>query len=246
MAARDDAFRRPASAAVGRTTAHNHLLEALSQDDWILIEPCLERVQLGVADRCEHAGENGGWLYFPETAIISVLSTMVDGRSIEVGTIGNEGMSGLPAYLGADTTAGLSSCRVAGAALRVQATALIALAAQRPALQRLLGRYTGAYLVLTAQGTACNHMHGLEQRCARWLLMTHDRIEGDFLPVTREFMGLMLGVSRAGASLAVSALRQHGLVRSNRTGITILDRPGLEFASCECYAIVRKHFDRIS
>lgn len=230
----------------GHSDPRNRLLEALTGEDWAQLEPVLERVDLSVLQLIEGDGAPSPWLHFPESAIISVVTTLADGRQVEVGTVGNEGMSGLHAWLDADQGDGETLCHVAGAALRGRATDVIAVAAARPNIRRLLGRYAGAYITLVAQGTACNRMHPLEQRCARWLLMTHDRLSSRHLLVTREFLAAMLGVPSAGATIAIRALRDNGLIRASHQRVDILDRVGLERASCECYLRVRGHFDRLS
>ena len=230
----------------GHGEPRNRLLEALSADDWGCVEPLLERVHLTASQTVESPGEASPWLHFPESAIISVVNTLADGRRIEVGTVGNEGMSGLAAWLEAEAGADHTLCRVAGNALRGRAVDVIAMSMRRPAVRRLLSRYAGAYLTLVAQGTACNSIHGLEQRCARWLLMTHDRLADRKLLLTREFLAIMLGVPPAGATLAIRALRAHGLIRASHERIDIIDRAGLERASCECYQRVRDQFDRLA
>jgi CRP-like cAMP-binding protein len=230
----------------GHREPRNRLLEALSADDWGTVEPLLERVDLRVSQVVESAGKASPWLHFPESAIIAVVTTLADGRRIEVGTVGNEGMCGLPAWLEADSDEGESLCNVAGAALRGNAAEIIALAGRRPTIRRLLSRYAGAYLGVVSQGTACNRIHPLEQRCARWLLMTHDRLSTGELLLTRELLAVMLGVSVEGAAIAVQALRGHGLIRATRDRIDIMDRAGLERLSCECYQLVRSQFDRIA
>jgi CRP-like cAMP-binding protein len=231
---------------MGHSEPRNRLLEALSADDWGCVEPLLERVSLTVTQVVESAGKASQWLYFPESAIIAVVNTLADGRRIEVGTIGNEGMCGLPAWLESESDCGESLCNVAGAALRARAADIIAVAGRRPTIRRLLSRYAGAYLELVSQGTACNRIHALEQRCARWLLMTQDRVSSGQLLLTRELLAIMLGVPDEGATIAIQALRGHGLIRASRHRIHIMDRAGLERMSCECYQLVRNQFDRIA
>ncbi len=185
-------------------------------------------------------------VYFPETAVLSIISRMHDGGAVEVGTIGNEGMGGIGAFLGAGAGINETIAQIPGAARRVDATAFAKGANERPAMRTLLQRYTESYLTQVAQTAACNRLHGIEQRCARWLLMTHDRVgSAHRFPLTQEYLAIMLGVRRTGVTLAAGSLRDAGLIRYSRGAIHVLDREGLEAAACECYAIVRGHFDRL-
>ena len=162
------------------------------------------------------------------------------------GTIGNEGFAGLPAYLQADASETNTFCQVPGSVLRLPIDDLIEAAAQNQELRKMLGRYTQSYLTQVSQSAACNRVHDIEQRCARWLLMTHDRVDGaDQFPLKQEFLAFMLGVRRAGVTLAAGRLQESGYIRYRRGVIRIVDRDGLESAACECYRIVRRHFDRL-
>lgn len=246
MVGRNDGVEGRPGGWAGHREPRNHLLEVLSHSDWTSIEPLLERVSLDVSQTIESPGEVSPWLHFPESAIISVVHTVADGRSVEVGTVGNEGMSGLSAWHEAESDDSQSVCSLAGATLRGRAADIIVLTEYQPAIRRLLNRYAGAYITLVAQGTACNRAHGLEQRCARWLLMTHDRHRGKHLLLTRDFLGVMLGVPPAAATLAIRALRNHGLIRASHHRVDIVDRAGLEQMSCECYQVVRHHFAHLA
>ena len=228
-----------------RFATANRLLAALPPDDAAWLAPQLERVTLEIGQVLAAPGAPFAHVYFPETAIASVVNRMADGAGVEVGTVGNEGMVGVAAYLDAEASEGETFCQLPGPALRAPA-AVITEAAGRPSVRRLFNRYTQAYLTQVAQGAACNRLHHLEARCARWLLMTHDRVGGaDQFPLKQEFLALMLGVRRTGVSLAAGALQDAGLIRYRRGGIRVLDRAGLESASCECYGIVRRVFDRL-
>lgn len=230
----------------GHHAPRNHLLEVLSPSDWASVEPLLERMDLAVSDSIERQGEVSPWLHFPESAIISVVHSLADGRRVEVGTVGNEGMCGLSAWHEAEADESFSVCSVAGATLRGRASEMISLAAHRPAIRRLLNRYAGAYIVLVAQDTACNRRHVLEQRCARWLLMTQDRLP-DLHPVlTRDLLAVMLGTASATVMLAIREMSGRGLIRVEGHRVEIIHRAGLERASCECYAVVRAHFAKLS
>lgn len=230
----------------GSDVARNRLLAALPPADYKALEPYLERVPLNVHDVLAEAGEAFSHIYFPESGAVSIVTYMSDGSGVEVGTMGNEGMAGLPAYLEADASESRTFCQVAGVTLRVPVDVLVSAAASRPNIRRVLNRYTQAYLSLVAQGAACNRLHTIEQRCARWLLMTHDRtVDGDVLHLKQEFLALMLGVRRIGVTIAAGALQEAGLIKYRRGQIRITDRDGLEAAACECYAAVRARFDQL-
>jgi CRP-like cAMP-binding protein len=170
---------------------------------------------------------------------------MSNGAAVEVGTVGHEGMVGIAEFLGGEPSGSETLVQIPGVALRLPSAALREGAETLPELRRLLGRYTQAYLIQVAQGAACNRLHNVEARCAKWLLMTHDRVGSDSFPLKQEFLALMLGVRRAGVTVAAGALQESGLIRYRRGGIRVLDRAGLEEASCECYRIVRRHFDQL-
>jgi CRP-like cAMP-binding protein len=228
----------------GSQIARNRLLAALARADYAVLEPHLERVTLNVHDVLAEAGEAFTHVYFPESGAVSIVTYMSDGSGVEVGTMGNEGMAGLPAFLEADASESRTFCQVAGVALRLPAHELVLASAGRPNIRRLLNRYTQAYLSLVAQGAACNRLHTIEQRCARWLLMTHDRSAGsDVLYLKQEFLALMLGVRRIGVTIAAGALQEAGLIRYRRGNIRVTDREGLEGAACECYGVIRERFD---
>jgi CRP-like cAMP-binding protein len=226
--------------------APNRLLAALPAEIFSYLEPSLERIHLTVPDVIVASGATFSHVYFPEGSIMSVVNYMNDGSGVEVGTIGMEGMAGLPAYLEADASEGETFCQLSGSALRAPVEVLIEAAHRYPELRRLLNRYVQAYMTQVAQSAACNRLHSIEQRCARWLLMTHDRSDhAEIISLKHEFLGLMLGVARVGVSIAAGSLQQAGLIQYRRGRIRILDRQGLERASCECYGIVRNHFDRL-
>ncbi len=163
----------------------------------------------------------------------------------EVGTIGNEGMVGLPVFLGADQTPTEAFCQVEGEALRMRTDMFREEVKNGGGLVSILHRYTQALFTQIAQSAACNRLHSIEQRCARWLLLTQDRVEPDEFSLTHEFMGQMLGVRRATVTEVAGTLQKAGLITYNRGKITVLDRKGLEGASCECYQIIRQDYDRL-
>lgn len=229
------------------TSAHrNRLLRTITALGYANFGGRLERVDVNVPDMLARQGASFTHAWFPETCVISLVNAMADGTTVEVGTIGNEGFAGLPAYLEADASESDTFCQIPGTALRLPMAELIAAATASAPLRKLLGRYTQSYLTQVSQSAACNRIHNIEQRCARWLLMTHDRVDGasEFV-LKQEFLAFMLGVRRAGVTLAAGHLQEQGLIRYRRGTIRISDREGLERASCECYGIVRRQFDRL-
>jgi CRP-like cAMP-binding protein len=181
-------------------------------------------------------------VYFPLNAIGSVLAMMADGDSIEVGTTGNEGMLGAQVALGWSVSAQEVVCQVPGDALQLDVRVFVAEIGRHGDLDCVVRRYVLAYLNMVSQTAACNRLHDVHERCARWLLMTHDRANDDAFPLTHEFLANMLGVRRAGVTVALGLLRRAGLIASSPGSITVVDRVGLEDASCECYRTVRDEF----
>jgi CRP-like cAMP-binding protein len=183
-------------------------------------------------------------VYFPLDAVVSVLA-VADGGVVEVATIGNEGVVGLPVFLGAQSSPGMAFCQVAGRAERLAANAFLREAHRDGALRRLLQLYSQGFMVQVSQATVCNRLHSAERRLARWLLVVADRVGRKEFPLTHEFMAQMLGVRRATVTDTAGALQRANLIRYRRGAITIRDRRGLERAACECYRIVRDEFDRL-
>lgn len=182
------------------------------------------------------------WVYFPETAVASLVSRMENGAVVEVGTIGNEGMVGLSVFLGVDFSVPETLAQIPGDAQRMSSDAFRVALRDLPRFRQLVAGSTHAFMTQVSQTAACNRLHGIEQRCARWLLLTHDRVGGaDRFPLTHQFLSFMLGVRRAGVTEAIGSLTLAALITSAKGRITILDRPGLEAACCECYAVVRRH-----
>lgn len=205
----------------------------------------LQRVELTTGEDIALPGTPWTHVWFPESCILSVVNEMQDGGTVEVGTIGNEGVAGLPALMDASTSESRVFAQLAGVAHRVPVEAIMSLMDREREVRRLVNRYAQAYLSQVAQGAACNRLHGIEQRCARWLLLTRDRVESDRFALKQEFLSDMLGVRRAGVSVAASTLQNAGLIRYSRGVIEVLDREGLVAASCECYGIIREQFDRL-
>jgi CRP-like cAMP-binding protein len=183
---------------------------------------------------------------FPLFGVCSLLSVGADERVVEVATIGNEGFVGLPVFLQATLmSAHRAIAQIPGEAVVVEASTFLDISNSGGPFQTVLMRYTQALMTQIAQGAACNRLHSLEPRCARWLLMTHDRVDGDEFPLTQEFLALMLGSGRQAVNEAARALQDRGLITYARGRITVKDRPGLEAAACECYTIIRAEFDRL-
>ena len=231
---------------LARIVARNRLLDALAGEARGSLAPHLERVTLEIGDTLARAGERWSYLYFPEGAAVSVLKRMDDGRAMEVGTIGNEGIVGLPAILGADASEADTVVPIPGLALRAPVEVVRDVIHQHPRLLDVVHRYTQAYLAQVAQNAACNQLHSLEQRCARWLLATHDRVGGvDVLPLKHEYLAMMLGTYRPAVSVAVGALQRRKLISYRRGRMHVVDRAGLAAAACECYRTVRQEFERL-
>jgi CRP-like cAMP-binding protein len=234
---------RPA-ASEGRQP--NQLLRGLSAADYALIVPHLRRVTLGVGEMISDANARIRDVFFPETAVLSLILTMADGAAVEAATVGNEGVVGLSAFLGNAAMSTRCLTQIAGDAQRLPAITFLRVLAQSPGLGAVLGRYTQAFINQLAQSVACNRLHTIDQRCARWLLMTHDRVGGgDSFDLTQEFLSYMLGVRREGVSGASRALQQLGIISYRRGHISVLDRRGLERAACECYGETRADFARL-
>lgn len=184
-------------------------------------------------------------VYFPETAVISMVSTLCNGTTVQVGTAGCEGMVGLTLFLTEQASSMTAFAQIPGLAGRMSAAAFTSLASAPGALHRSLLRYADAFLTQVSQSATCNATHLVEERCARWLLMTHDRVKTDSFPLAQEFLAFMLGVRRGGVTVAMHDFEDAGMVRYSRGDVQILDRAKLEGASCECYRTVRANFDRL-
>jgi CRP-like cAMP-binding protein len=182
-------------------------------------------------------------VYFPIDAVLSVVTHMNDGASIEVGTVGREGVSAIPLLLGAETSANESYCQVPGRAVVISSDHFQRLLRAGNAEFRIvLNRFLQAYVNMLGQLAACNGRHGVYERCARWLLLTHDRVNSDTILLTHEYLSMMLGARRSGVTAAAAALQFEGYISYSHGQIKILDRPGLEAAACECYAVAREQF----
>jgi CRP-like cAMP-binding protein len=223
----------------------NHLLAALPPDELQWLIPRLERVELTLRQVIQRSEQPITAVYFPETGWISSLQMLSDGGAAEVGHAGREGMAGLSLLYGVDTSSVETMVQGAGTALRMSAKNFHEALERCPAFPPLLLRYALAFHEEVAQTAACNGRHVLEQRLARWILMAHDRSEGDDVPMTQEFLALMLCAQRPGVTTAVGHLQTAGHIRLGRGRITVTDRLGLEEVSCECYGTVRRRFEAL-
>jgi CRP-like cAMP-binding protein len=231
----------PLTAAVWR---RNRLLAALPEVEQQRLAEKLRLVDVGLRDLLYEVDQPISFVYFPLGCVISLVAPVGE-EAVEVATVGPEGVVGLPAFLGATTSAHRVYCQISGPALRLSVDALARFLSGDGELHRLLHRYTQAMMVFLGQSVACNRLHTVEQRCARWLAHTHDRVDQDRFPLTQEFLAQMLGVRRASVSVSAQILQQAGLIRYSRGWITVLDPDGLRAAACPCYPIIRREFDKL-
>jgi len=233
-----------AALAPGEGIHRNRLLGALPREELEPLVPLLESVPLVDGMPIYEPNEPIAHVYFPISGIVSMVSEMDEG-TVEVGTIGREGMTGLPLVLGANTMPTRAFVQVPGHAYRMRGGDLSVVMRRSPRIERLLYRYVLALFDQTAQHAACNRLHALEERCARWLLMTHDRVDGDVVPLKQQFLAEMLGVHRPAVTIAAGALQKAGVIRYTRGKVTVLDRAALQEASCACYAIIARRADEL-
>ena len=213
----------------------NYMLSSLGPEELEELRPHLHPVTLSLRQVIQGEGAPLNKVYFLQTALASVLTRMLDGAMIEVAMVGPEGMVGVSALLGAETAAHEVIAQIPGAALAVSAGRCRAAFDRSADLRRVVHRFAEKMINQSAQTAACNRLHRIEQRCARWLLMGSDRIRAAEIPMTQEFMSTMLGVRRAGVGEVLGELQRSGLIRYRRGMLTILDRDGLEAVSCECH-----------
>jgi CRP-like cAMP-binding protein len=228
-----------------RITSKNLFLAAVPQEDLEVHFSELLRVPLTLRQVLYEAGAPLEYVYFIEQGVASVLTNMADGSTIEVGMIGMEGMVGVTALLGGDVSAQQVIVQVPGTALRMNATRCKAAFDRSEGVRKIALRFIEAILNLSAQTAACNRLHSIEQRCARWLLMAIDRIQSDRIPLTHEFLASMLGVRRAGVTTTAGELQRSGLIRYHHGQLTIVDREGLEATACECHRIDHERLVRL-
>lgn len=225
----------------------NQILRGLPVEEYARLEPHLERVHLEVRDLLFDVHARIEHVYFPEDGVCSIIGLMADGSAVETATVGNEGMVGLPVFHGTDRTSAQAFCQVPGHALRLSADIFATEVRRSQAFTLILHRYSQALFTLVGQSSACNRLHLMRQRCARWLLHTHDRVGAsvDSFPLTHQFISQMLGVRRATVTEAMGQLQEANAIRYANGVIEIVDRSRLEAQACECYAVVRSEFDRL-
>jgi CRP-like cAMP-binding protein len=223
----------------------NRLLGALPGEEYERLLPHLEKVSFALGEVVYESGGQMDYVYFPTTSIVSLLYTMEDGSTAEMGLAGNEGVVGIALFMGGGTMPNRAIVQSAGGAIRMKAKALQNEFALGSQFQRLLLRYTQALITQISQTAVCNRLHAVEQQLSRWLLLSHDRVKADELIMTQELIADMLGVRREGVTVAAGQLQDAGAISYVRGRIKILDRLKLEAMACECYKVVRDEFDRL-
>ena len=223
----------------------NHLLAALPAADYARLAPDLELIQMPLGWAVYESGGQLSYLYFPTTSIISLLYVMESGASAEIAITGNEGLVGISLFVGGESTPSRAVVQSAGNAYRLRANILKREFARGGNLQHLALRYTQALITQMAQTAVCNRHHALDQQLCRWLLLSLDRLESNELLMTQELIANMLGVRREGVTEAAGKLQAAGLIQYGRGHIKVMDRAKLEKRVCECYAVVKKEFERL-
>jgi CRP-like cAMP-binding protein len=223
----------------------NRLLASLPTEVYQRLHPHLVPLELEYKLTLYEANQPLHFLYFLDTGVASLVNTMKNGQAAEVGTIGNEGVVGMPVVFGDATSLTSVYMQVAGFGLRIKATSFREIMGETEPLRRSMLHYAHAFFNQVAQTAACNLFHPLEQRCCRWLLTTRDRMRCDNFPLTQEFLAMMLGVQRTGVTLAAANLQRAGMIEYTRGNVKIIDGTGLEHRSCECYRVTKRDFDRL-
>lgn len=219
---------------------HNEILLALPRVEYEAVLPKLEFLRMKLRQLLHEAGETLKSVYFCNSGMFSILNVMPDGKSVEVGLIGKEGVSGTPLVAGFRTSHTRAVVQAEATAFRMDADALRTLLPKCPTLERQMNRYAQLLAVQVTQVAACNRLHEVNERLARWLLMTQDRVGSQDLPLTQEFLGQMLGTRRSSVTVSAGALQKAGLIHYTRGSVTILDRHNLEDASCDCYGLLQR------
>ena len=227
------------------TPRQNHLLAALPAAEFGRLSPHLELVEMPLGEVLYESGGQLQHVYFPTTSIVSLLYVMQNGASAEIAVTGNDGLVGIALFMGGESTASRAVVQSAGYGYRFKAAALKTEFILGGPLQHLALRYTQALITQMAQTAVCNRHHSVEQQLCRWLLLSLDCLATHELIMTQELIANMLGVRREGVTEAAGKLQRNGLIRYSRGHITVLDRPRLENAVCECYSVVKKEFDRL-
>jgi CRP-like cAMP-binding protein len=227
------------------TPQNNRLLAALPEDDYRTLLPLLEPVALPLGHAVYESGGAQGYVYFPTSCIVSLLYVLENGASAEIAVTGCEGLVGIALFMGGDTTPSRAVVQSAGHGFRLRGAVLKKEFERGGALQYLLLRYTQALITQMTQTAVCNRHHAVDQQLCRWLLLSLDRLPANELTMTQELIANMLGVRREGVTEAAGRLQAEGLIEYRRGKITVLDRARLEARVCECYAVVKKEYDRL-
>ena len=230
---------------MARSEPNNILIELLPVEEREKMLRYMEQLDITVRHEVFHANQPIKHVYFPQSCVISVHTKMQDDQAVEIAAIGREGMVGLPVFLGGQQTPATAFCQISGRSLRMEADAFRAAVADSSGFSTVLFRYTEALLTQVSQSAACNRLHPVEQRCARWLLSTHDSVGGQSFELKQEFLSEMLGIRRPRVSIAAGILQRAGLIRYSRGRVQVVDRAGLERAACECYGIIAREYARL-
>ena len=223
----------------------NHILAALPAEDYARLLPDLELIPMPLGWALYESGAHMSYLYFPTTSLVSLLYVMEDGASAEIAISGNEGLVGISLFMGGESTPSRAVVQSAGNGYRLKAGTLKREFASGGHLQHIALRYTQALITQMAQTAVCNRHHALDRQLCRWLLLSLDRLQGNELKMTQELIANMLGVRREGVTEAAGKLQADGLIHYSRGHIKVLDRAGLEKRVCECYAVVKREYDRL-
>jgi CRP-like cAMP-binding protein len=237
--------KAPMAAPARHSPHQNHLLAALPASDYQRLASHLELVPMKLGEVLYESGGQLRYVYFPTTSILSLLYVMEDGASAEIAIVGNEGILGISLFMGGESTPSRAVVQSAGHAFRLKAALLKNEFGRFGPTMHLLLRYTQALITQMAQTAVCNRHHSVDQQLCRWLLLSLDRLQTNELSMTQELIANMLGVRREGVTEAAGKLQDAGLISYRRGQITVLDRPGLEARSCECYQVVKTEFDRL-
>ena len=233
------------TAASGEEALKNHLLAGISKEELGRLLPNLRPVSLPLGEVLYESGELLDYVYFPTTAIISLLYIMENGSSAEIGVVGNDGMVGIAIFMGGNTTPNRALVQSAGKALKMKAGLMKDEFTRGGRFHNICLRYTQALITQISQTAVCNRLHSVDQQLCRWLLLSHDRLPSNRIVMTQDLIANMLGVRREGITHAARRLQKDGYIRYVRGDMTILNRKGLEASVCECYQVVRTEYDRL-
>jgi len=236
---------RMSTTANTNDASKNHLLAALPADEFARVKPKLEQLSFKLGDVLYESGDRIDYVYFPTTMIISMLYVMENGATAEIGVVGNDGLIGNALFMGGETTTSRAIIQSAGESYRMKAKDVKAEFALGGIFQQMLLRFTQALMTQISQTAVCNRLHSVEQQLCRWLLLSHDRLDSNELVMTHDLISNMLGVRREGVTLAAQKLAKRKLIKNVRGTITVVDRQGLEEASCECYKVVNNEYNRL-